>query len=106
MDALAAIDFVTPVLSWLNLVLFIFAAAIEVAAFVHCLLQRPDAFRAVGTLSKGLWLLLTGGGVFLTLIVLSSPTGILGLIGVTAAAVYLLDVRPALKEASGGTAGW
>jgi hypothetical protein len=106
MDALAAIDFVTPVLTLVRWVLFIFAAVIEVAAFVHCLMQRPDAFRAVGTLSKGLWLLLTGGGVFITVCVLSNPVGILGLIGITAAAVYLLDVRPAIKEASGGSSGW
>ncbi|MGH3655331.1 MAG: DUF2516 family protein, partial [Micromonosporaceae bacterium] len=100
-----AVDFAGPIVSWVQIGLFIFAVIIEVVAFIHCLLQRPDAFRAVGTLSKGIWLALTGGAVFLSLLVLSSPTGILGLIGITAAAVYLLDVRPAVRDASGGSGG-
>lgn len=103
---LAAVNFAEPIVRWVNFVIFIFAVIIEIAAFVHCLLQRPDAFRAVGTLSKGLWLALTGGAVFLSLLLLSSPTGILGLIGITAAAIYLLDVRPAVRDASDGSGGW
>lgn len=107
MDALAAVNFAGPIVTAVELLLFLFALIIEVAAFLHCLLQRPDAFKAVGTLSKGLWLALTGGAAFLTLFVLSGSLGILGLIGVIAAAVYLLDVRPAIRDlAGGGSGGW
>jgi len=105
MNAVVAVQFATPVVYWINVLLFIFAVVIEAAAFIHCLLQRPDAFRAVGTLSKGLWLALTGGAVFLSLLLLTSPTGLLGLIGIIAAAVYLLDVRPAIRNLSNGL-GW
>ncbi|MGH3716984.1 MAG: DUF2516 family protein [Micromonosporaceae bacterium] len=105
MDALAAVRFAGPIVEIVDLIIFVFAVTIEVAAFVHCLLQRPDAFKAVGTLSKGLWLALTGGAALLSLLILSSPVGILGLIGITAASVYLLDVRPAIRDLAGGGGG-
>ncbi len=85
---------------YINLIVTLFALIIEGVAFVHCLTQRADAFQAVGTLTKGLWLGLTGGAVVLTL--LFSWTSLFGVIGVVAAAVYLLDVRPALREATNG----
>lgn len=106
MNAVTAVQFAGPIVQWVKLLILIFAVVIEVTAFVHCLLQRPDAFRAVGSLSKGLWLALTGGSVFLSLLVVRSPTGIIGLIGIIAAAVYLLDVRPAIRNLSGGIGGW
>lgn len=107
MEALAAVRFAGPVIDAIDLLIFIFAVTIEIAAFVHCLLQRADAFKAVGTLSKGLWLALTGGAALLSLVILSSPIGILGLIGITAASIYLLDVRPAIRDlAGGGSGGW
>lgn len=108
MEALAAVRFAGPVVDTIELLIFIFAVTIEIAAFVHCLLQRSDAFKAVGTLSKGLWLALTGGAAVLSVLLLSSPIGILGLIGITAASVYLLDVRPAIRDLAGGgsSGGW
>ena len=82
--------------AWIELAIMIFALVIEVVAFGHCLVQRPDAFVAIGTLSKGIWLAITGGAILVTLLL--SPVGLLGLIGITAAAIYLLDVRPALRD--------
>ncbi|HEV7899496.1 MAG TPA: DUF2516 family protein [Planosporangium sp.] len=102
--AIAAPIFYMHVVSWINLLLLVFALVIEVWAFGHCLLQRPDAFAAIGTLPKGAWLAMLGGSVFVTL--LSGATFILGLIAITIAAVYLLDVRPALRDAIDGRGSW
>ena len=95
---------------YLNLAIYIFSLVIGVFAFGHCIVQRPDAFQAINTLPKGGWLALTGGGVLVTL--LSFPyakdvgPGLLGLIAITIAAIYLLDVRPALGEAVDGHGPW
>jgi hypothetical protein len=93
------------VVYWVNWLLFIFALLIEVAAFGHCLIQRPDAFPAINTLPKGAWLAMIGVSVLVTLLT-QSALGILGLVAVTIAAVYLLDVRPALRDAIDGRGSW
>jgi hypothetical protein len=104
-DALA-IDLVTPTVQYVDWALTLFALVLELFAFVHCLLQKREAFPAVGTLSKGIWLALTGIGALLTFFLGVSPFGLLGLIGLTAAAVYILDVRPGIKELSEGGSPW
>ena len=85
--------------------LLVVALIIEAFAFINCLTQRSDAFGAIGTLSKGLWLALTGAALLVT--VLSQyAVGLLGFIALTIAAVYLLDVRPALRDAADGPSSW
>ena len=102
----SSIVFVWPIVTAIDWTLLIVALVVQVAAFVHCLLQRPDAFQAVGTLSKGLWLALLGGTMALSLLFMPGPTRIFGLIAVIAALVYLLDIRPAIRDLSGGSTGW
>lgn len=88
--------------------LVVVAVVIEAFAFINCLTQRSDAFGAIGTLSKGAWLALTAGSLFVTLL-LQLPRGDIGLLGfiaITIAAIYLLDVRPALRDASDGSNPW
>src|ERR671927_907233 len=105
----ATVLFYQYVISYVQLALYIFALVIEVVAFAHCLVQRPDAFSAINTLPKGAWLALTGGSVLITLVFLASSrdvTGMFGLIAVTVAAVYLLDIRPALRDAIEGHGPW
>lgn len=101
-----AVVFVWPIVRTIEWVLLIIALTVEAVAFVHCLLQRAEAFSAVNTLSKGLWLALLGGTMALSLIFASGPTRIFGLIAVIAALVYLLDVRPAIRDLSSGSSGW
>jgi hypothetical protein len=103
--ATAAPLFYEHVVDWVDWLLFACALLIEVAAFVHCLLQRPDAFPAINTLPKGAWLAMIGGSVFVTLLT-RTALGILGLVAITIAAVYLLDVRPALRDAIDGRGSW
>jgi hypothetical protein len=85
--------------------LLVVALIIEAFAFINCLTQRSDSFGAIGTLSKGLWLVMTGGALFVTVLSLSALS-LLGFIALTVAAVYLLDVRPALRDAADGPSSW
>jgi hypothetical protein len=89
----------------IELALLVVALAIEAFAFVNCLTQRADAFGVIGTLSKGVWLALTGGALLVTLLV-QVALGILGMIAITIAAIYLLDVRPALRDTGDGPSSW
>lgn len=103
---LSAGNWATTVTGAISLVIAIIALALEAWAFVHCALQRPEAFSAIGTLSKGLWLAIIGGTVLLALLFISFGL-IFTLIAMIAALVYLLDVRPAIREiTNGGGGGW
>ncbi|WP_309107034.1 DUF2516 family protein [Arthrobacter sp.] len=90
--------------------LAVVAFGIEAWAFFDCLRHRANAFEAVSKRTKSFWLGMTGvafaigalsvftgsrGGLFGTL-------GLFGLAAVTAASVYLADVRPAVKDAGRG----
>lgn len=87
---------------WTDSVLFWGLVALRAWAFVDCLVRRADAFPAVDKLTKPAWLaILLIAGVFGSL--LSAPIGPISLISVVAATVYLADVRPAVREISGGS---
>jgi hypothetical protein len=76
---------------------------LQVYAFVHCLLQRTEAFPAAGKWTKPGWAVVTGLAIPLTYF-----TGSLSLFGIAflvASIVYLVDVRPAVREVSGGRGG-
>lgn len=88
---------------YVDLALTVFTLIVEVISFVHCMFQRREAFPALGTLPKGIWLALTGGAAVLTLLLgLSPSTSMIGLIGLIAGAVYLLDVKPRLRDLTDG----
>ncbi|MGA8115513.1 MAG: DUF2516 family protein [Actinocatenispora sp.] len=106
MEPPLALDLVSPVTHYVGLIVTVFALVLELFAFVHCAFQRGDAFKAVGTLPKGVWLAITGGAAALTLLLGIGPVSLLALIGVIAGAVYTLDVRPALKDATNGNGPW
>jgi hypothetical protein len=79
------------------------AALLSLIATIHCALQKPEAFAAVGTLSKGTWLgILVGSFVLSLLFGGMGGLGLFGLIALAAALVYLLDVRSGLKDIAGG----
>jgi uncharacterized protein DUF2516 len=103
--AITAPIFYSTVVSSVNWLLLVFALLLAVVAFVHCLTQRPDAFAAINTLPKGAWLAMIGGSALLTLIA-GSFFFMLAMIAITIAAIYLLDVRPALRDAIDGRGSW
>ena len=103
--AYSAPIFYIAVVGILNLIVLLFSVVLQAVAFVHCLTQRSDAFPAIGTLPKGAWLAILGIALILTLVT-GAATGIFGLIGVAAAAIYLLDVRTGLRDMTDGKGFW
>ncbi|MBR7741911.1 DUF2516 family protein [Phycicoccus sp. BSK3Z-2] len=92
---------------WVTVVLSVAAFAVELYALVDCVRRRPDAFTAAGKRTKNFWLLVTGVAAVFGFVVLGSPNslGIIGIIAVIAAGVYLADVKPALDQVMGRGGG-
>ena len=73
-------------------------------ALVDSVTRPANAFEAAGKLTKPAWLAITG--IALALGLLFSPIGLFGLAATVASIVYLVDVRPAVKEIQGGGNRW
>src|SRR3978361_1094588 len=93
------------VVNYLNLLVLILSLIVQAVALIHCLTQRGDGFQAIGTLPKGAWAAILAVCIILTLL-LQSAIGSFGLIGIAAALIYLLDVRPGLKDLTDGKGFW
>ncbi|OJF09980.1 DUF2516 family protein [Couchioplanes caeruleus] len=88
-------------------VVMIFSLVVQAVALIHCVTQRGDGFQAIGTLPKGAWLAILAVCIVLTLLGgYRGATGLFSLIGVAAALIYLLDVRPGLRDLSDGKGFW
>ncbi|MGW3627511.1 DUF2516 family protein [Streptomyces sp. NPDC000880] len=74
----------------------------SVTALVMAALAREDAYRAADKQKKSFWLIILGVTVALNLFVSVLFLSIAGLI---ATIVFFVDVRPALKQVSGGRRG-
>jgi hypothetical protein len=94
------------VVMYLNLLILLVSLIVQAVALIHCLTQRGDAFQAIGTLPKGAWAAVLAICLILTLIISGGAIRIFGLIGIAAALIYLLDVRPGLKDSSDGRGSW
>ena len=90
---------------WIVVGLSVVALGVEVYAFVDCLRRRPDAFPAAGKRTKAFWLILTGVSVLIGVLALSTVPGLLAIVAVVAAGVYLADVKPALDQVMGRGSG-
>lgn len=90
---------------WTDMILFWGLVALRLWALIDCLTRKAAAFPAVDKLTKPAWAaMLLLGGVFGALLYPFNPISIFSLISVVIAAVYLADVRPAVREISGGPA--
>lgn len=85
-----------------DLVLFWGLLALRVWALADCAMRKVAAFPAVDKLTKPAWLAMLVLGALFSVLAFD-PLGIFSLISVVLAAVYLADVRPAVREISGGT---
>jgi hypothetical protein len=95
-------------LSVINLffwVLLLAAFVVETWAFIHALLQPSTAFTAASKQTKPIWLIILGvafvigvGGAVGYLALLS----FFPIIAFVAAAIYLVDVRPKVKQVRPG----
>jgi hypothetical protein len=86
-----------------NALLSIISLAIVVLqgwALIDCVMRPSKAFEVAGKLTKPAWLAITA--IALVVGLLFGPLGILGLAGIVASIVYMVDVRPAVREVQGG----
>jgi Protein of unknown function (DUF2516) len=69
------------------------ARVVILAALIDVLIRRDTAFVAAGKQTKIFWILVMVLGIFISLV------------GLIAAIVYFVDVRPAVRAAGGGPGG-
>jgi len=65
----------------------------------------PSAMGANQMIVKPIWCGILGVAAIIAFIVVFNPLSIFGIITVVAAGVYLVDVRPALRNITGGSQG-
>ena len=96
---------------YIVLALTLFAFGVEVWALADAVRQRKGSFVAAGKLTKQLWLIILAVATALRPARPDQrarerrhhqPLGILSIVAVVAAAVYLTDVRPAVRQTRGG----
>ncbi|HEX5497133.1 MAG TPA: DUF2516 family protein [Mycobacteriales bacterium] len=78
---------------------------VEAWAVVDCVRRPTASYVAAGKLTKPAWLAITVLALATSLLHLSI-FNLFGLAGIIAAVVYLVDVRPAIKEVQGGGDRW
>jgi Protein of unknown function (DUF2516) len=87
-------------LNYFFVALSVAAFVVEAWAFVDAITRPAQAFTAVGKQTKRLWLIILGVAFVLGLYsaIYGGVTGILSVAAFVAAAIYLADVRPKVKE--------
>lgn len=74
--------------------------AVAAWAFIDAVMRPTPLFTAADKLTKPAWLGITGGALAVSL--LTDTLGIFGLVALVASIVYLVDVRPALRQVQRG----
>jgi hypothetical protein len=87
-------------LNYFFVALAVAAFVVEAWAFIDAIIRPAQAFTAAGKQTKVLWLIILGVAFVLGLsaAVYGGATGILSVAAFVAAAIYLADVRPKVKE--------
>jgi len=96
-------------LNWFFWALAVAAAIVEIWAFVDAVRRPSSAFPAAGKQTKPLWLIITGVAGAIGLYSATETGGGIGVVvsilpvaAFIAAAIYLTDVRPKVREAGRG----
>lgn len=84
--------------SLLNLVLTLASLGVRAFALVDALMRPTEAYPAAGKLTKVAWCAILGIGLAGGLIGLGGFVGLFNIAALIAAIVYLVDVRPAVRE--------
>jgi hypothetical protein len=94
-------------LNWFFEALAVAALVVEAWAFIDATRRPAPAFVAAGKQTKPLWLIILGVATVIGIGTAASGSfsviGILSVAAFVAAAVYLTDVRPKVKEFRGGS---
>jgi len=87
-------------LNYFFVALAVVAFAVEAWAFIDAIIRPAQAFTAAGKQTKVIWLIILGVAFVLGLYAAAygGITGILSVAAFVAAAIYLADVRPKVKE--------
>ncbi len=86
--------------SLITLVFSVIQFAVVAFAFVDATRHRPEAFPAVDRGSKTGWLIGLGLA-FVAHLLIWNPISLFNLVGIVAAIVYVVDVRPSLLAITG-----
>jgi hypothetical protein len=89
-------------------VLLLAAFVMEIWAFVDALRHNDSAYRAAGKQSKMIWMLILGVAVVIGLGGAAGRLSIFSILPIAAfigAAIYLVDVRPRVREFKGRSGG-
>jgi len=93
-------------LYWLFWILGVAAFVVEAWAFIDATRRPTGAFPAAGKQTKPLWLIILGVSTAIGLYGITgggfSPYNILAIAAFIAAAIYLTDVRPKVREMGSG----
>jgi hypothetical protein len=84
-------------------IISLFCLALRVWALGDCLVRKTASFPAAGKLTKPAWALLNALSVVIGLLIRHNPINFLPLAFLVVTLVYLTDVRPAVREVSGGS---
>ncbi len=87
-------------LTYFFVALAVAAFVVEAWAFIDAITRPAQAFTAAGKQTKQIWLIILGVAFVLGLWAAANGgiTGILSVAAFVAAAIYLADVRPKVKE--------
>ncbi|RZS87615.1 uncharacterized protein DUF2516 [Motilibacter rhizosphaerae] len=93
-------------MDWVYLLLWGVEVVIVLVAAVDSLRWKPGAYAAAGKLTKQKWVAILGIALLFVLLAgWSGASSLIGIAAVVAGAVYLADVRPAVKGMSGRGGG-
>ena len=67
-------------------------------AFADCLRRPSDYFPYIERKSKNLWLILTGLGAAVGLLVIADPLNLFGMASIVISLIYLFDLRPKFEQ--------
>lgn len=91
-------------LTYFFFALTVIGFAVEAWAFIDAIIRPKAAFPAAGKQTKTIWLLITGVAVVVGAFAVYSGSliGFLSIAAFVAGAVYLVEVRPKVKEIGKG----
>ncbi len=101
-------DIVNPIINSIDWILQIAGALLGVFAVSDAATRRPDAFAAADKQTKGTWSGITAACAVVSVlgVLVQGPFAVFGLLWLAALIgdlVYVLDVRPKLREAQRGS---
>lgn len=87
---------------WISIALGVAALGLQGWALIDALTHPTSAYPAADKRTKGLWVGITGVAAAIGFVSLFNPLNLFNLLAIVGAAVYLTDVRPAVRSTRRG----